>query len=324
MTIAQSSGAPSPIPAGYKPGQGSGRSYRIGYLGVSAAPGSLHVQDSLFSSLCEFGYVEGENLTVERRFSEGEYDRLEALAHELASQDFDLVYVIGTQAAIAASRAIHKIPVVFASVAYPVAMGLVRSLWAPGTHRTGVANPSDVLCRKRIQLLKEIFPKARQVAVLHNSKNAVEALMLAAIEEACAKLKLSVALLEVESERDFAGPFEVLENVHPDLLYVIESPLNFMHRSQIVKQVSERRLAAIYGFSEFADAGGLMSYSFSLAELVRASATYIHKIFMGEKASQLPVQVPAKFELVVNQNTAKALGIKIPQSVLIRADRVIE
>lgn len=296
----------------------------MAYLGASSAPGSAHLQDALFGALGDLGYVEGENLAVERRYSEGDYDRLEALAEGLAGEDLDVVYVIGTQAAVAASRAIHDIPVVFASAAYPVAMGLVRSLWAPGTHRTGVAMPSDVLCRNRIQLLKEVLPKAKQVAVLHNARNTVEALMLAAIEEACAKLKLEVALFEVDTEQDFPAQFEALDRIRPDMLYVIESPLNFMHRSQIVEHASEKRLAAMYGFSEFADAGGLMSYSFNLTEQVRASAVFIHKIFSGAKASQLPVDVPAKFEFVVNLRTARAHGVSMPRSVVARADRVIE
>jgi putative ABC transport system substrate-binding protein len=300
------------------------RTYRMAYLGASSAPGDLHLQDALFGTLRDLGYVEGENLVVERRFSEGDYDQLEVIAHELANLDFDLVYVLGTPAAVAASRAILDTPIVFASVAYPVAMGLVRSLWEPGTHRTGVANPSDMLCRKRIQLLKELFPKAKQVAVLHNPRNAVEALMLAAIEDACARLRLSVVLLEVKSEQDIPLKIEALRGMQPDMLYVIESPLSFVHRSQIVQHVARERLATMYGFSEFADAGGLMSYSFNLAELVRASAVFVDKIFSGQRASKLPIEVPTKLELVINLKTAKAIGVTIPQSILLRADRVIE
>jgi len=303
---------------------GRRRTYRMAYLGASSAPGSLHLQDALFGTLRDLGYVEGENLVVERRFSEGDYDQLEVIAQELANLEFDVVYVLGTQAAVAASRAIHDIPIVFASVAYPVALGLVRSLWDPGTHRTGVANPSDMLCRKRIQILKEVFPKSRQVAVFHNSRHAVEALMVAAIEDACARLKLSVVLLEVRSELDIPITFEALRGMRPDMLYVIESPLSFVHRSQIVQQAARERLATMYGFSEFADAGGLMSFSFNLAELVRASAVFVHKIFSGENASKIPIEVPAKLELVINLKTARGLGLTIPPSVLRRADRVIE
>lgn len=296
----------------------------MAYMGAGSEAGYAHLQDALFDRLREFGYVEGENLVVERRFSEGDYDRLEAHAAELATHEPDVVFVIGTQAAVAASRALHKTPVVFASVAYPVAMGLVRSLTDPGTNTTGIANPSDMLSRKRLQLLREVFPKARQVAVIHNPRNAVEALLVAAIEEAGAKLKLNLALLEVKSERDFGPAFEALRGMRPDVLYVIESPLNFMHRSHIVQSIFSQRLAAVYGFTEFAEAGGLVSYAFNLVEHVRSAATFIDKIFRGAKPSDLPVEQPTAFELVVNLKTAKALGITMPQSVLMRADRVIE
>jgi putative ABC transport system substrate-binding protein len=311
-------------PAKSNGGGAARRTYRMAYLGASSAEDSLHLQDALFGALRDLGYVEGDNLVVERRYSEGDHDQLDAIAHELAKLHFDLVYVLGTSATVAASRAITEVPIVFASVAYPVAMGLVRSLWEPGTHRTGVANPSDMLCRKRIQLVKEVFPKTKQVAVLHNPRNAVESLMLAAIEEACARHRMRVLLLEAKSGQDIPITFEALRDMHADMLYVIESPLSFMHRAQIVEHVARERLAAMYGFSEFADAGGLMSYSFNLAELVRASAVYVHKIFSGEKASALPIEVPAKLELVINLKTARALGLSIPPSILKRADRVIE
>ena len=302
----------------------TGRVHRMAYLGASSDAGGLHLQRALFDALRDFGYVEGENLFVERRFSEGDYDQLETLASELATLNLDIVFVIGTQAALAASRAISQVPVVFAAVAYPVAMGLVRSLWEPGTNRTGVAYPSDVLCRQRVQILKEMFPKAKQVAVVHNSRNAVEALMLSAIDEASVKLKLSLALKEVKSEADFEPTFEALRHMRPDALYIIESPLNFVHRSRIVRNVSSARLAAIYGFAEFAEAGGLMSYSFNLAEHFRASAGFIHRIFSGAKASSLPVEVPTTYELVINLKTARAQGLTFPQAILARADRVIE
>ena len=300
------------------------RTYRMGYLGAGSDAGYAHLQHALFGRLRDLGYVEGDNLVVERRFSEGDYERLDALAAALATLKPDVVFVIGTQAAVAASRAMRKTPVVFASVAYPVAMGLVRSLANPGTNTTGVANPSDLLSRKRLQLLREVFPKARQVAVIHNPRNAVEALMVAAMEDAGVKLKLSLPLLEVRSERDFVPTFEALRGMRPDVLYVIESPLHFMHRSQIVRSISRERLAAVYGFTEFAEEGGLLSYSFNLVEHVRSAATFIDRIFRGAKPSDLPVEQPTSFELVINLKTAKALALTIPQSVLLRADRVIE
>jgi putative ABC transport system substrate-binding protein len=203
-------------------------------------------------------------------------------------------------------------------------MGLVRSLAFPGTNMTGLVNPSDLLTRARLHLLKELVPKAKKVAILHNSKNAVESLMLAAISEANERLRMTLSHLAVTSEHDLSMAFDTLGGMRPDALYVIESPLNFMHRARIIESVAEEYLPAVYGFSEFAEAGGLMSYSTSLIEQFRIAADFIDKIFRSAKPAELAVVQPAKFELVINLQTAKALDITIPQSVLVRADRVIE
>ena len=296
----------------------------MAYLGPTTDAGSAHLQHALFARLHDFGYVEGKNLLVERRFAEGEYDRLEALAAELVAFKPDVLFVSGTQGAIAVSRVTRSIPVVFVTVSYPVAMGLVRSLAYPGTNMTGLVNPSDLLSRARLHLLKDLVPKAKKVAVLHNSQNAVESLMLAAIREANEKLRMSLAQLAVTSEQDLSMAFDALSGMRADGLYVIESPLNFMHRARIIESVSEEYLPAVYGFSEFAEAGGLMSYSTSLVEQFRVAADFIDKILRGAKPAELAVAQPARFELVINLKTAKALDITIPRSVLRRADRVIE
>jgi len=296
----------------------------MAYLGASSSSGSAHLQHALFAGLHDVGYIEGKNLVVERRFAEGQYDRLEALAAELATFKPDVLFVSGTQGAIAVSRVTRSIPVVFVTVSYPVAMGLVRSLAYPGTNMTGLVNPSDALSRARLHLLKELVPKAKKVAVLHNSQNAVESLMLAAIREANEKLRMSLPQLAVTSEQDLSMAFDALGGMRPDALYVIESPLNFMHRARIIESVSEEYLPAVYGFSEFAEAGGLMSYSTSLIEQFKVAADFIDRIFRGAKPAELPVAQPTRFELVINLKTAKALDITIPRSVLRRADRVIE
>ena len=296
----------------------------MAYLGASSSSGSAHLQHALFAGLHDVGYIEGKNLVVERRFAEGQYDRLEALAAELATFKPDVLFVSGTQGAIAVSRVTRRIPVVFVTVSYPVAMGLVRSLAYPGTNMTGLVNPSDALSRARLHLLKELVPKAKKVAVLHNSQNAVESLMLAAIREANEKLRMSLPQLAVTSEQDLSMAFDALSGMRPDALYVMESPLNFMHRARIIESVSEEYLPAVYGFSEFAEAGGLMSYSTSLIEQFKVAADFIDRIFRGAKPAELAVAQPARFELVINLKTAKALDITIPRSVLRRADRVIE
>ena len=300
------------------------RTYRLAYLGSGSDAGSAHLQRALFAGLRELGYADDGNLVVERRFADGELERLPGLAAELVALKPDVLFVTGTQGAIAASQATRSIPVVFISVSYPVGMGLVRSLESPGTNLTGIANRSDVLSRERLQLLKEVFPAAARVAVIHHPHDAVEALMLAAMREASGKLKLTLPLVHVKTEQDYAPAFHSLWSDRPDVLYVIENPLNFTNRARIVELVAGQRLPTVYGHAEFAEAGGLMSYSYSLIEHVRAAAGFLDRIFKGAKPADLPVELPARFELVLNPRTARAQGVKFPQAVLARADRVIE
>jgi putative ABC transport system substrate-binding protein len=296
----------------------------LAYLGAGSDAGSAHLQRGFFAQLREFGYAESGNLALERRFADGALERLPGLAQELVALKPDALFVTGTQGAIAASMATRSIPVVFASVSYPVGMGLVRSLENPGTNLTGVANRSDVLSRKRLELLKEVFPRSARVAVIHNPRNSVEALMLAAMEEVCARLKLTLPLVQVNAEQDYAQAFRALQGDRPDALYVIENPLSFTNRARIVESVSAQRLPAVYGFAEFADVGGLMAYSYSLSEQMRVAAKFADRILRGAQPANLPVEVPAAFELVLNRRTAVAQGVRFPKSVLARADRVIE
>jgi putative ABC transport system substrate-binding protein len=300
------------------------RTYRMAYFGSGSDAGSAHLQKDLFAGLRDLGYAEGENLVVERRFADGEFERLPGLAADLVALKPDVLFVTGTQGAIAAAQATRSIPVVFASVSYPVGMGLVRSLENPGMNLTGLANQSDALSRKRLELLKEVFPAAARVAVIHHPHNAVEALMLAAMDEASARLKLTLPLVRVKTEQDYAPAFEALQRDRPDALYVIENPLSFTNRARIVESVAGQHLPAVYGLAEFAEAGGLMSYSYSFIEQVRAAAGFLDRILKGAKPADLPVQRPARFELVLNLRTARAQGVRFPQAVLARADRVIE
>lgn len=300
------------------------RSYRMAYLGAGSDAGSAHLQQELLAGLRERGYAEGGNLAVERRFADGDAERLPGLAGELVALEPDVLLVTGTQGAVAAAQATRDIPVVFVSVSYPVGMGLVRTLESPGTNLTGLANRSDVLSRKRMELLKEVFPRSARVAVIHNSRNAVEALMLAAMEEVSGRLKLVLSLVHVNTEQDYAPAFRALQGERPDALFVIDNPLSFTNRARIVESVSAQHLPAVYGFAEFADEGGLMAYSYSLSEQMRLAAKFVDRILMGAQPAELPVEVPAAFELVLNLKTAVAQGVRFPKSVLARADRVIE
>ena len=300
------------------------RMYRMAYLGSGSDAGSAHLQHALFSQLREYGYVESGNLAVERRFADGDLERLPGLAAELAALKPDVLFVTSTQGAVAAANATRSVPVVFAAVSYPVGMGLIRTPESPGTNLTGLANQSDLLSRKRLDLVREVFPRSKRVAVIHNPRNAVEALMLAAMDEAGERLRLALPRVQVEVEHDYARAFDALQQEPPDVLYVIENALSFTNRARIVEAMSDQRLPAVYGTAEFADAGGLMSYSYSLREQMRGAARFVDKILMGASPADLPVEVSASFELVLNLRVAKAQAVTFPQRVLARADRVIE
>jgi putative ABC transport system substrate-binding protein len=302
----------------------AGRAYRLAYLGSGSDAGSVHLQEVMFAALRERGYTEGASLAVERRFADGAFQRLPDLVAELAAARPDVLFVTGTQAAVAAAKGARGVPVVFAAVSYPVAMGLVRTLDSPGTNLTGVANRSDMLCRMRLELLKELFPRASRVAVIHNPRNSVESLMLSAMEEASDRLRLHLPLVEASSEQDYDRAVGGLGRDDADALYVIENPLSFTMRERIVSAVASRGLPAVYGLSEFAEAGGLMSYACSLSGQVREAAGLVDRVLQGFRPADLPVKLPASFELVLNRRTAEAQGVAFPKALLARADRVID
>lgn len=279
---------------------------------------------ALFGRLDELGYREGRNLHVERRFAEGRFERLPALAAELVALRPDIVYTSATQATLAAAKATNTIPIVFTGVVDPVGMGIVKSLGRPGGNVTGVTTSAGGLMGKRLQLLKEVYPSAARVAVLHNPLNAAELPALAALREAGTALALTVRVIEVKLAEDLDLAFKNLRAERPDLVLVIESPFSFTHRARIVELANAQRLATMYGLGDFVEAGGLMSYSTNRAEHNRAAATFIDKILKGAKPADLPVEQPTRFELVLNQKTAKASGVKFPAAILLRADRIIE
>ena len=300
------------------------QAFRVAYLVGSSDATTRHLQKVLFGRLEELGYREGRNLVVERRFAEGRAERLPALAAELVALKPDIIFAGASQAALAASKATSTIPIVFVGVPDPVGIGIVKSLGRPATNATGLSAQSVEIHGKRLQLLKEVLPSATRVVVLHNPLNTPSLPILATLKDASKVLGFTIRVIETKSVQDFAPAFKLLETERPDVLYVIESPLIFVHRALIVEFANGARLPAMYGFSEFAEAGGLMSYSFILIEHYRVAATYIDKILKGARPTELPVEQPTRFELVLNLKTAKALGVKFPQSILLRADRVIE
>ena len=300
------------------------RPQRLAYLVGSSPAFNAPYQQALFQALTELGYREQHNLVVERRFADGRFDRLSGLAAELVALKPDVLFAAGSQATLAASKATRTVPIVFVAVSDPVGMGIVKTLRRPGTNATGLSNQVDESGIKILQLLKEVFPSASRVAVLHDPTNLPLVHMLPTLKQAAATLTLSLRVIEVRSPEDLVPAFEVLKLERPDVLYVLGAAFFLSQRRRIVELVNGQRQVAAYGLNEFADAGGLMSYSFSVIQQYRSVATFIDKILKGANPAELPVEQPTRFELVLNLKTARAQGVTFPPAVLLQADRVIE
>jgi putative ABC transport system substrate-binding protein len=299
---------------------------RIGFLSPATRAGDWELRlQALRGGLRELGYVEGSNLLLETRWGEGHLERLPALAAELVQLKVDVIVAATSPAVVAAHQATRTIPIVMPLSSDPVGDGLVASLAHPGGNITGLSVMSPELGEKRIQLLKEIFPKpSHAMDVLWNPDYVG---MRARFEEARAAapaVGLSVRSVEARDIRELGTALDAIINEHPDALLILVDPLTLSQRSRIVDFAAAQRLPAIYESSDFVDVGGLISYGINGRDQFRRAASYVDRILKGAKPGDLPIEQPTTFELVVNMKTAKALGITIPQSVLIRADRVIE
>ena len=301
--------------------QQAGKVYRIGFLGTIEAP---HVWEAFLQGLRELGWAEGKNIVTERRFSEGKQERFGDLAAELVRLNVDVIVTSATPATLAARNATTTIPIVMAAVGDPVGAGLVGSLARPGGNITGLSLLNPAVSGKRVELLKEILPGATRLGVLGNPTNPWTALMVRQIEVVARTLGMQLQRLEVERPTDFEAAFGAATRGRAAGLLVLEDPLMSGYRSTIVGLAAKSRLPAAYGVREYVDAGGFMSYGANVADLFRRAATYVDKILKGAKPADLPVEQPTKFELVINLKTAKALGLTIPQSVLLRADEIIQ
>jgi putative ABC transport system substrate-binding protein len=269
------------------------------------------------------GYVEGRDLVIETRYAERQFDRLPALAKELVQAKVDVMVAITTPAALAAKNATATIPIVMAGSADPVGRGLVASLARPGGNITGVTNsPGPDFAGKQLQLLKEVAPRISRIAVLMDPRNPAEVDFFRAIDVAGRTLGVTPVSIEVTSPTQF-DPMAITQ-ARADALYVSPTITNWAHRAAIVDLAMKHRLPAMYGEREWVEAGGLMSYWTNWLDLRRHAAVFVDKILKGAKPADLPVEDPQTFELVINLKTAKALGLTIPQSVLARADEVIQ
>jgi putative ABC transport system substrate-binding protein len=273
--------------------------------------------------LHQLGYVEGRNLNIEFRTAQGRLDRLAGLAAELVRLNADVIVVGSTEAAHAAKRASSTIPIVLAIVPDPVASGLVNSLARPGGNITGISSMSSELVAKRLELLREAMPRISRVGVIWNPAIPGHTKSIEELKTVALSLSIKLHFVGVRTPEDFGAGFKAIRQADAQALYLIEDALFFAHRTTLGALALSNRLPGIYWTREFADAGGLMSYGMSYEDLARRSARYVDKILKGAKPADLPIEQPTRLELVVNMRTAKALGLSIPESVLVRADEVV-
>ena len=297
----------------------------IGYL-ASGSPGSRAPDLVAFQQgLSETGYVEGQNLAIEYRWAEGHYDRLPALAADLVARKVDVIVTTGgLTPALAAKSATSTIPIVFTTGADPVAESLVASLARPGGNLTGFSILVSELMPKRLELLSELVPQAKVIAFLVNPNNAASERGVRDLQEAARDKGVQVAMVKAGSENEIDAAFATLVQLHAGALVVDADPFFSSRREQLVALASRDAVPAIYGWREFPAAGRLIRDGSSRTAVSREAGIYAGRILKGAKPADLPVQQPTTFELVVNLKTAKALGLTVPQSILGRADEVIE
>ena len=297
--------------------------FRIGFLGAESAAGYASRMEALRAGLRDLGYVEGKNIVIEYRWAEGKYERLPDLAAELVYLKVDVIVTHAAPGSLAAKRATTTIPIVMATMGDPVSLGLIASLAQPGGNVTGSTFFQPELAAKRLELLKEAMPRMTQVAVLLTRDNPTNRQTLEAMGITARSLKVGLQNFEVGRLDEFAGAFSAMAKKRADAVVIPETPLFIVNAKRIADLAAKQRVLSA-GDKAFAEAGGMIGYGANLLELYHRVAYFVDKILKGAKPSDLPVERPTRFELVVNMKTAKALGIKIPQSILVRADKVIE
>jgi putative ABC transport system substrate-binding protein len=298
---------------------------KIGFFTPApSSPETVAHLDAFRHGLRALGYVEGQNITIESRYAAGRLDRLPDLAAELVTLGVDIIVARGEAAARAAKQATGTIPIVMATSGDPVGTGLVVSLARPGGNVTGLSSMAPDTAGKRLQLLKQAVPRVSRVAFLYPLTFAASVLEVKEAQVTAPALGLTVHPLGVRAPDDLGRAFDAMTREHADALIIGGDPLTTSQQKRILEFAAKRRLPGMYFWAEFVQAGGLMAYGPSLPDMYRRAATYVDKILKGAKPADLPVEQPTKFELAINMKTAKALGLTIPPSVLVRADRVIQ
>ena len=296
---------------------------RIGFLGNSTAALEANLVGPFRQGLRDLGYIEGRNLTIEYRWAEGDYKRFPALVAELAKLRVEVIVTAGTPASMAVQRGAPAIPLVMVAVGDPVGSGLVADLARPGGNSTGLTSIAPDLEGKRLELLTQVGAKPSHVALLMNPANAFHVSAEQHAREAAKALGIKLTDIRVRNAAELAPAFDAIVEGHADALIMLADRVFLHNREAIVHFAADNRLPAVYAYRELVDAGGLMSFGPNYADMHRRAATYVDKILHGAKPGDLPIELPTKFELIVNLRTAHALGLTIPQSVLVRADELI-
>ncbi|PYN42207.1 MAG: ABC transporter substrate-binding protein [Candidatus Rokuibacteriota bacterium] len=305
-------------------GQQAEKRARIGYLSSGTATANAGLRKAFTDGLRDHGWIEEKNIAIEYRWEGAGKPTLDALAAELARLPLDAIFAVDTPASLAMKRTGTTLPVVFATVSEPVVIGLVDSLSRPGRNFTGLTTINRELMPKRLEVLKETIPGLTRVAYLANPGYEVHKAQLTEMGAAARSLGLTLHLAEVRAPSEFEGAFARMAAAHVGAFIVQQDPLFVGNRALVIDSATQRRLPGMYVFSLYPRSGGFMSYGAHAEDLYRRAAEYVDRILKGAKPSDLPVERPTKFELVINLKTAKALGLTIPPTLLLQADQVIE
>jgi len=297
---------------------------RIGFLGNSTAALEAHLVGPFREGLRDLAYVEGENLLIEYRWAEGKYERFPGLIAELIALKVNVIVTAGTPATLAVKKATASVPLVMVAVGDPVGTGIVPSLSRPGGNITGLTSIAQELDAKRLELLREVIPNLSHIAVLWNSVNPIQAIEQSRVRTAALALRMTILSYGVQTEEGLEQAFATIVKEQPGALLVLADRLFLHHRKRIMDFAIKHRLPGVYAYRELVELGGLMSFGPSYPGMHRRAAYFVDRILKGANPGDLPVERPASFELVVNLKAAKALGLTIPPSVLLRASEVIQ
>ena len=300
--------------------QHAGKMWRIAFI----THAHQNIYEVLFERLRELGYVEGQNIIIERRYAQGRAERFQEFAAEMVRLKVDLIITITTPAALAAKNATTTIPIVIPTAIDPVGTGLIASLARPGGNITGGAILTGEMAAKRLELLKEVVPSLSRTAVLWNSANPANALAWRETQGAARALGVTLQSHEVQGPKDFEVAFGRMAEERPDALFVLDDALTIPYRKEIADFAMQERLPSVFAAKDRVEAGGLMSYGPRYSEMMRRAASLVDRILRGAQPANLPMEQPTTFELVINLKTAKAIGLTVPPPLLSRADEVIE